>query len=163
MPWPWAIAERVSKPITLSPCFWLVGSPHGMCSFSLASTNTRIPGRTSRQTCEPSGEGRSSTEWTNVCNELQHWLKNVYSKHKNMIWLRIICVNSYKNNDQKSVRVDVHRICPWDNLPNNFWTSWSINLDKYSQTFRLRFKLLLSCVPRARPRGDFRLTSTPKF
>ncbi|KAG7222270.1 hypothetical protein INR49_027274 [Caranx melampygus] len=37
------MADRVSNAIRLSPCCWLSGSPHGMCSFSLASTNTRTP------------------------------------------------------------------------------------------------------------------------
>lgn len=37
------IAERVSKAIMMSPCAWFEESPHGICSFSLASTRTRIP------------------------------------------------------------------------------------------------------------------------
>ena len=37
------MADRVSKAIMVSPCAWFVGSPHGICSFSLASTSTRTP------------------------------------------------------------------------------------------------------------------------
>ncbi|TNN52716.1 hypothetical protein EYF80_037096 [Liparis tanakae] len=42
------LGDRVSIAIRLSPWLWLSGSPHGMCSFSRASTNTRIPGRGNR-------------------------------------------------------------------------------------------------------------------
>lgn len=38
------LADRVSNAIMVSPCRLLSGSPHGMCSFSRASTNTRTPG-----------------------------------------------------------------------------------------------------------------------
>ena len=47
------LADRVSNAISRSPCRWLSWSPHGMCSFSRASTNTRTPGEeVKRSACE---------------------------------------------------------------------------------------------------------------